>query len=126
MPKTDRRTYRHRNSKQHQAAPDLIHTFWVGQRVIRSSSRQNFIDLVDEAGTVVQLPEDGYGALIVQVDDSLKEMRWSPTEATPYRVWAERNARRLRKRAQSYSNLLKSLDENGLPIEIQNTTNGES
>lgn len=113
-----RATYRHRNSRTHTAIPELIHTFWVGQRVIRSHERRNYVDLIAEEATVAELPKKGsrYPLLAVTRDDGTTA-EWTPTEATPYRVWADRNAKRLRRAGAGYTRHLGTLDENGHPIE---------
>lgn len=118
----DKKTYRHRNTKNNTVPADLIHTFWVGQRVVRSGSRTAYVDNIDEEGTVVALPVPGSDFLIVEsFSDGLKH-KWYSTEATPWRVWAENQGKRLRSVAKTFSNHLAKLDENGFSKETEETS----
>lgn len=108
-------TYRHRNTKNSWASKDLIHTFWVGQRVVRSWERTNFIDQIGEAGIVSALPTDNRKTLIVLVEDG-PAAEWSPTESIPFRELTDNNRKRLALASKRYSDFLKTLDENGFPI----------
>jgi hypothetical protein len=112
----DRETYRHRNSKNHWASKDSIHTFWVGQRVVRSGSRKNFVDQIDDIAIVTALPGAGSSSLTVERTDGTAST-WSPTEATPYRVLLDNNRKRFAAVAKKYAVALKQIDENGNPLD---------
>lgn len=113
---SERKTYRHRNGGGHWISSDAIHTFWVNQRVIRSYERRNYVDKIEEEGVVVSIPTNREENLVVKVEDG-SEHQWTVGEATPYRVWAEKNAKRLRDAAKAFSEHLKTVDDNGHKIE---------
>jgi hypothetical protein len=117
---SERETYRHRNGGGHWASAEVIHTFWLGQRVIRSYERRNYIDQIAEEGVVATLPTKRGDSLSVRIADGT-EHPWSATEATPYRVWAERNGQRLRNAAKAYTDHLKTVDENGNKLASEDT-----
>lgn len=118
---TKREVFRHRNSSRANAwlADDMIHTFWVGQRVVRSWERRNYVDQIGQVATVVGLPEKGSAHPVLTVvteleDGSPDEQRtWTVGEATPLRVLLQRNARRLRDVALAHSKALSRLDRDG-------------
>lgn len=114
---TTKKTYRHRNGKHSWAAPDVIHTFWVGQKVCRSWERMNYRDLIGELGVVTEIPSKQGGSLTVKIQGTETISNWSPTEATPLRVLLKRNRARFLAIARDYAEDLSSLDENGFPRE---------
>lgn len=107
-----RATYRFRNTKTHWVIPEMIHTFWVGQRVVRSWERKAFQDLIGQEGRVVALPDKGSTRLTVLLDDGT-EKTWYATECLPLRKVLEGNRNRLRDAAKDYSAWMDALDENG-------------
>lgn len=107
-----RATYRHRNSKNHSVVPELIFTFWVGQRVCRSWERRDYFDKIGQTGTVSELPQAGQPYLRVLLDSG-ETVTWSPTECTPIRKLHERNRKRFLSVAKNIAHHLSNLDENG-------------
>ena len=107
-------SYRHRNTKNHVVAKDLIHTFWVGQRVARSWERTNYVDRVGEQGVVIELPGLGHpGSLLVR-SESGKVSNWSPTEAIPLMSLLKNNRDRFRSIAKQFQAQIDALNRDAL------------
>jgi hypothetical protein len=117
MSEPQKKTYRHKNTPHHMVVLDRIYTFWVGQKVVRSHERKNYVDLISETGIVVELPTPTSPYLIVDNSNSSTRKKWGPTEAIPYSELVKGNSRRLRLAAKHWSDHLATLDENGFPIE---------
>lgn len=110
-----RKTYRVRNTKNRSVSPTLIHTFWVGQVVVRSWERKNYTDLIGEVGRVTALPtskSSDSDSLAIALEDGTTTS-WSATECLPIRALMENNRARFASRAKDFAEHLKTLDENG-------------
>lgn len=107
-----RKTYRHRNGKNSWAAKDLIHTFWVGQRVARSSERKAYTDVIAQLAVVTALPSPGSRYLTVELEHGGVD-QWSATECIPIRVLVDNNRKRFAAVSKEHAVTLAKLDDNG-------------
>lgn len=111
---TKKQTYRHRNSKSHWSVGPH-HTFWVGQRVVRTGERRNFIDKIEQVGVVTALPETRGGDLTVAVGGEEEASKWSPTECAPIKAHYEVQRKRFVSVSRDFAAARDRLDENGFP-----------
>lgn len=112
---TKKQTYRHRNSKSHWSVGPH-HTFWVGQRVVRSWERKNYIDKIGQIGVVTALPGTRAGYLTVAVEGEAETSKWSPTECAPLKAHYEVQRKRFVSVSREFAASRDRLDEDGFPL----------
>lgn len=110
-----KQTYRHRNSKTNWSAGPH-YTFWVGQRVVRSWERKNYIDKIGQVGVVTALPETRAGYLTVAVEGKDETSEWRPTECAPLKAHYEEQRKRFVSVSRDFAAARDRLDENGFPL----------
>lgn len=115
-PYSRKKTYRHKNTGGSWIAPDHIHTFWVGQRVVRTGDRRNYVDEAIETAVVVELPNKKSPWLIVDNSNSSTRSQWSTGECMPVRVYLQRQRDRFRNLAKAWDSDLKRVNENGFLV----------